>query len=228
MENTNLSGILDQSVQTPIIPQKNIFKLLFFISIILLSILVFYIYFNFKTNNTTSKEISINQIPTTTVEKEEIKWNTAKIALYLFDYPFGWHVTDLNESSPDYDRIIIINSEPITTGGRGGPRGDIVIFNKSGLSNPEESFQQSILEYKRKKPGSKEEILNTENGKIFHYTGSMYSEMTGEDEYYEDYFLFIKPKSATDIISNQIIKIGAYNKSNSDILKHIVLSIKPN
>lgn len=215
---------------TPIISKTNIFKYLFFISTIIFLIVFIYLYLNkdrYCQKNLTqqinkSSEISTSPSPT----NEELKWANADMGIYSFNYPVGWHVANFFRNEKNIEMNIIINSKPINTGARGGPLGDIVLFEQPSSENPEIVFQETIDTFKKQNVSSKEEILNTEIGKIYHFITLGHSEMTGKDTYNDRYYLLVKPSSNPDNINKRNIYIETDDQKNSDTLRKIVMSLK--
>lgn len=246
MENINTApGSTNQSFTTPnlkIKTPKNIFKYLFFVSIIILIVISIYFYLSNKNINTKNLSIQstnssseeINKVSPTT--KTEIEWVRTNIDIfagaYSFEYPQGWHIASIDSTflnlNPPISNTIIINSNPINIVPKGGPLGDIVITDKSGLNNPEIIFQQDIEEFKKGKTDIKENIIQSGIGKIYHYTVKGYSEMGG-DYSLETYYVFIDSKVSppNDNINKHILNISSISPKYSDILNKIVLSIRP-
>lgn len=209
--------------KNPVVVQKNIYKYLFFISIIILLIFTVYSYTLFtKTKNI--EEVSVNPTPIQTTEKNN--WITAtNLGPFTFDYPFGWHVVDFFPRTTDSPSEIIIDPEPIFDAPRSGLLGKIYITDKSGIENPEEYFQKTIDDLKKSNTTINEEIISGEIGKIYHYSIKGFSDMGG-DYSYEIYCLLFGLQNPSDNINKHIFCARNQDPETNDILRKIVLSIK--
>jgi len=193
-------------------------SILFFLTTITLSYLLLNQKQEVSNEEVTEKE-AIEEIDNKEVE-EKTTWKNVNISGLLFKYPFGWHVAKFFPDDINDSLLTVFNQDIIIEDlGSCAPLGDIVFYDKF-IKDSENAPQNYINEIKKSyyKINSefKEEILDTEVGKFYHYTGNAFNEMQGEYSF-EEYF-FIKENSVLNITNNKM--------ENSNLLKEIVLSVK--
>ena len=93
------------------------------------------------------------------------------------------------------------------------------------MKNQDEVFEDKITNQKKEK-NLKEDTINSSVGDIYYFQGKVPALGEGFIDF-EEYFLIVQDQRIKDNANKHIITASSNNPSYSNILREIILSIKP-
>ncbi|MEK9175861.1 MAG: hypothetical protein AAB520_00290 [Patescibacteria group bacterium] len=164
--------------------------------------------------------------PTPSLDNSSTDWKrTNNLGPFSFEYPYGWHIASRWPEDSNQSVAVWMDTEPISGAPRGGPFAKIEMSWRNGIPNAEEVFNKTKEDFKKNTNNVKEEIIKSDIGDIYHYTGILPEGFLGGAAV-DEYVMMI---NISDNINDVVITVSTIDKPDlKDTLRRIALSIKRN